>query len=84
MGGGGATWGRPAIVGESMGPRAFLRLAEDALGNTMVGGSGTPLGWIVRVSDTGTPASSMSVADVLRINFASFQSSPVLCCKLTR
>lgn len=42
------------------------------------------LGWMVRLSDAGTPASSISVADVLRINFASFQSSPVLCCKLTR
>ena len=42
------------------------------------------LEWMVRLSDVGTPASSMSVEDVLRINFASSQSSPVPCCRLTR
>jgi len=48
------------------------------------GGRGFSLGWMVRLLVVGTPASSISVADVLRINFASFQSSPVHCCKLTR
>ena len=45
---------------------------------------GGRFGSMTRLSDVGTPALRISVSDVLRINFASFQSSPVPCERFTR